>query len=258
MKIEVEKEWWKKIFDDLYLCTDARSVCDDDLTRQEVDFLVHHLPIHSTDPILDLCGGHGRHAAELSRRGFSRITLLDYSAHLLKCGQQRAFDEALEVFFVRGDARQTGLNGEQFRYVFMLGSSFGYFVDEHENCRVLREAFRLLSPGGFLLLDLPFRKHVEKSFQPIVHHTVDEQMAVTRHRLLQDGVIYACEQIALNDGEIIRENRYCTRLYHPSAIARLLKKAGFENIDVESDYMDRSGQGDFGAMTNRMVVTAQK
>ena len=37
----------------------------------------------------------------------------------------------------------------------ILGSSFGYFIDEAENRKMLLEAFRLLQPGGLLLMDLP-------------------------------------------------------------------------------------------------------
>ena len=39
MSLQVDKNWWKEIFDEVYLLTDARSVCDDTLTKKEVDFL---------------------------------------------------------------------------------------------------------------------------------------------------------------------------------------------------------------------------
>ena len=59
MTIEVDPEWWKTMFDEFYLLTDARSVCDDEITRREVDLICQLLPIRSTHRILDLCGGHG-------------------------------------------------------------------------------------------------------------------------------------------------------------------------------------------------------
>ena len=37
MEIEVDPDWWKTLFDEVYLITDARSVCDSELTRREVD-----------------------------------------------------------------------------------------------------------------------------------------------------------------------------------------------------------------------------
>ena len=55
MTIKVEKDWWKTLFDEVYLQTDARSVCDEELTRREVDFLIRKLDLLKADPILDLC-----------------------------------------------------------------------------------------------------------------------------------------------------------------------------------------------------------
>ncbi len=37
--MKVDPDWWKKLFDDIYLVTDARSVCDDDITGREVDLI---------------------------------------------------------------------------------------------------------------------------------------------------------------------------------------------------------------------------
>ena len=37
--VEVNPEWWKTLFDDVYIITDARSVCDEELTCREVDFI---------------------------------------------------------------------------------------------------------------------------------------------------------------------------------------------------------------------------
>ena len=63
---KVDPDWWKRIFDEIYLITDARSVCDDELTCREVDFLERVLDLKKSWSILDLCGGQGRHAGPSS------------------------------------------------------------------------------------------------------------------------------------------------------------------------------------------------
>ncbi|UCH22868.1 MAG: hypothetical protein JSU83_06570 [Deltaproteobacteria bacterium] len=68
MIIQVNKNWWKDLFDETYLLTDARSVCDEELTVREVNFLEKILKLEKAWPILDLFCVHGRHALELSRR----------------------------------------------------------------------------------------------------------------------------------------------------------------------------------------------
>ena len=102
MTIQVDTDWWKNIFDDVYLMTDSRSICDDTLTQTEVDFIETALNMKRYDPVLDLCGGQGRHAMELSRRGFTNVSVLDYSNYLIRMGKQQADQQNLNIFFPRG------------------------------------------------------------------------------------------------------------------------------------------------------------
>ena len=84
MTMRVDPEWWKTLFDEIYLLTDARSVCDDELTRREIDVISELIPIRPGHLVLDLCGGHGRHSLALCERGYKNCTVLDYSACLIK------------------------------------------------------------------------------------------------------------------------------------------------------------------------------
>ena len=36
-----DPQWWRKIFDELYLSTDARSIGDSAVTRVEADMIEH-------------------------------------------------------------------------------------------------------------------------------------------------------------------------------------------------------------------------
>ena len=258
MSMHVEQDWWKELFDEVYLQTDARSVCNDQLTGQEVNFLEEVLNLRKSSPILDLCGGQGRHALELSRRGFSRVTLLDYSGYLVRLGKRKAVEEGLETVFVRADARNTGMRDQVFSVILILGSSFGYFEDETENQKILDEAFRLLSRDGELFLDLPDRDFVLKHFKPVVNHSVDDDIEVTRTRTHQNDVIYCRETVNSRSRGPVRERTYCTRLYTPESISFRLTAAGFANILFKKDFMCRESEGDFGTMTSRMIVRAQK
>ena len=76
--IVVDPHWWKTLFDEVYLLTDAPIVCNPPLTKREVNVVERALRLRPTDDILDLCGGHGRHALELARRGYQYVTVLDY------------------------------------------------------------------------------------------------------------------------------------------------------------------------------------
>ncbi|RKY26576.1 MAG: D-alanine--D-alanine ligase, partial [Candidatus Omnitrophota bacterium] len=84
--MKVDKYWWKKLFGEVYLTTDARTINNPLLTKREVDFLENFLQLKEEDKILDFCGGQGRHSLELARRGYKDLTVLDYSKFLINRG----------------------------------------------------------------------------------------------------------------------------------------------------------------------------
>ncbi len=258
MSIQVDDNWWQDLFDEIYLMTDARSICDEKLTFQEVDFLVDTLGLDKSASILDLCGGHGRHSLELSKRGFKNVTVLDYSRYLIDLGKERAKEGKINTVFIQGDARNTNLSGQSFQFIIIMASSFGYFVNEKENKKILKEAFRLLMPKGTLLLDLPDRDYALQNFKPSSCHKVNEDITVRRERELGDDVIYSRETVTSKRRGCIRNRTYCTRLYSPEKITDLMYSAGFSSITCKRNFMNREAEGDYGCVTNRMLVTAKR
>ena len=258
MSIEVNPDWWKTLFDDVYLTTDARSVCNDDLTRREVDVFCELVPFRKTDRILDLCGGHGRHSLELCRRGFACCTVFDYSDKLLERGRQGASEKHYAVSFVQGDARGTGLADGSFDRVMILGNSLGYVPDVEADLQILIEGFRLLTPDGWLLLDLTDGRQVKAHFSPNAWHEIEPNVVVCRQREIKEDMICAREMVLSKDTGIIRDKAYCVRLYEPDAITALVRRAGYRDVHVHLGFRPHCGKGDFGFMNQRMLVTARK
>jgi D-alanine-D-alanine ligase len=258
MKFSVDKNWWKSIFDKVYLLTDARTVCDAELTAKEVDFITTFLDMETDSAILDLCGGQGRHSLELARRGFTDLTVLDYSGFLLEIGREKAQNEKLNIQFVQADARYTNLPHDRFQFIILMASSFGYFTDERENRKILTESFRLLVPGGQLLLDIPDRDYIIGNLKPSSYHRVNDDISVERKRHMKGNVIFSKETVVSDHKGCIRENKYCMRLYSRDNLKKLLMKEGFKTVMFKKDFMNRTSIGDFGCMTNRVVAIAKK
>lgn len=258
MKFSVKKNWWKDIFDDVYLLTDARTVCDEKLTSGEVDFILAFLNIGKNSVLLDLCGGQGRHSLELARRGFKDLTVLDYSGYLLDLGRRKSREENLHIEFIQSDARKTGLQDDRFNFIILMASSFGYFADDIENMKIIAESYRILSPGGKLMLDIPDRDYILSNFRSSSFHKVNDDISVKRERQIRGDVIYSKEIVLSDQKGCIRENTYCMRLYSSDKLKKLLQREGFKTVTFKKDFMDRSDLGDFGCMTNRMVAIAEK
>jgi D-alanine-D-alanine ligase len=256
--VKINPDWWKILFDEIYLITDARSVCDDELTSREVDMVEARLGLQKSWPIVDLCGGHGRHALELSSRGFQDVTVVDYSGFLIDHGRESAQSKRLATKFVKKDARATGLPSAAFRAAIVMANSFGYFVNAHDDSRFLLEAHRLLTPGGQLLLDLTCKDYITENFKPISWHEADGEIVICREREMEQDMVYSREIVLSKTDGLIRDETYCVRLYSRERITDLLTKLGFSFIKIENNYASHRTNGDYGHLNNRMIVTASK
>jgi D-alanine-D-alanine ligase len=258
MTIDVDPDWWKTLFDEVYLLTDARSVGDEDITRQEIDIFLELVPMRPDDRILDLCGGHGRHTLELCQRGFHDCTVLDYSQPLLDIGARVAAQKRYRVQFVQGDARQTELRSEVFDHVLILGNSLGYIPEPDADLRILQESRRLLKPRGRLLLDVTDGEAVSAKIAPHAWHEIGDDVVVCRQREVKDGFVCAREMVMSKKQGMIRDRTYCIRLYRADDLAALVVSAGFGDVQVHSDASALNRTEDVGCMNHRLVVAARK
>ena len=257
MTIHVDPDWWKTLFDEVYLITDARSVNDDRVTSQEIDIFTALLPMRPQDRILDLCGGHGRHSIELCSRGFLKCTVLDYSQPLLDIGANHAGNKGFDILFLQGDARHTRLDSDTFDHVLILGNSLGYIPNPDADLHILKESSRLLKPGGSLLLDVADGESARTKIAPSAWHQIGEDIVVCRQREVRNGVICAREMVLSKVRGLIRDQTYCIRLYSEDTLEALVRKAGFEDVCVHSDAAVLNCAQDVGCMNHRLVVTAR-
>jgi len=258
MSIDVDPDWWKTLFDEVYLVTDARSVDDQNVTRQEIEIFSSLLPMRPQDRVLDLCGGHGRHTLELCRRGFLNCTVLDYSQPLLDIGGREAAEKGYPVQLVQGDARRTTLTAKTFDHVLILGNSLGYIPEPDADLRILQESRRLLKTRGWLLLDVSDGEALNTKIAPRAWHEIGEDVVVCRQREVKDGVVCAREIVLSKDKGMIRDKTYCIRLYGADSLAALVTRAGFDNVQIHTGTSAVDCTKDVGCMNHRLVAVARK
>ena len=258
MTIQVDPDWWKTLFDDVYLITDARSVCDEEVTRREVDLICELLPIHPGHKILDLCGGHGRHSLELAVRGIGKCTLVDYSCFLIDHARARAAKLRLQIQCVRQDARSTGLPEAGFDHVLIMGNSLGYLTNPTADADILAEANRVLGSGGWLLVDVVDGEAVRASLNPFAWHEIGPDTVVCRQREIMGQQVHAREMVLSKRTGLIRDRTYAVKLYNAETIVALIEQARFKVVGIDTDFSSHRRQGDYGFMNRRLIVTARK
>src|SRR6056300_1008408 len=64
----LQPDWWKRIFNSMYLKTDSDVVDDSQITKTEVDLFQQILNVQDGNTLLDLACGQGRHLLEFNTR----------------------------------------------------------------------------------------------------------------------------------------------------------------------------------------------
>ncbi|WMW26103.1 methyltransferase domain-containing protein [Methanolobus sediminis] len=255
----VNPDWWKKIFNSLYLKTDADIVEDANITRQEIDTFSSILGLTPESHVLDLCCGQGRHTLELARRGLKNLEGLDRSHYLIQRAKGTAKKESLGIKFKEGDARKTPYTTDTFDVVMLLGNSFGYFETSDEDLRVLKEVKRILKPWGKVLLDVADGSYLKEKYQPRSWEWIDKHNFVCRERSIStDGQKLISREVIVNDTSgVIADQFYAERLYTTEALKELLKKADFTDIEIVDSINSQTLRNqDLGMMERRIIVTA--
>jgi D-alanine-D-alanine ligase len=258
MTLSADPDWWKTLFDEIYLVTDARTVQDEALTRREVDVFCDLIPMGPKARVLDLCGGQGRHALELTRRGNGACTVLDYSPVLLAEGRQNAKGQNLSVTFVQGDARATPLAAGTFDVVMILGNSLGYSAEKKADLNILLESRRLLAHGGWLLLDVTDGSAVRHNLTPNAWHEIGDDVVVCRQRELGPERVCAREMVLSKTRGVIRDKTYSIHLYEPQGIEALASRAGFVDIQINAHHAVLNDREDRGCMNHRLIAVARR
>jgi SAM-dependent methyltransferase len=216
--------WYEEIFDEDYLAgysghlTPERSAGEAEAIREILD-------LRPGLRVLDLPCGQGRHGRVLQAQGI-RIAGLDLSSYLLGAARTAGVKS-----LARGDMRRLPFRDASFDAAYNVYSSFGYFDEEEDDLRVLREVARVLRPGGRFLLDNIDRDALIQPGLPFPHrywsrgkgqHLLDEvgfdpvRSRFSNHRLI------------IRDDGTRREVEYSVRAYTAREITAMLAEAGLE------------------------------
>jgi len=105
--------------------------------------------------ILEVGAGSGRDSFQLAQ-GDATVYVLDYSPQALQIVTNLNAQNKVSVHLVQGDAFQIPMPDDTLDIVFHQGL-MEHFKDP---LPLLKEHFRVLKPGGLLLVDVPQRYHV--------------------------------------------------------------------------------------------------
>jgi ubiquinone/menaquinone biosynthesis C-methylase UbiE len=221
-----------------------------DVADADTDAVWRMLDVAAGVELLDLACGHGRIANRLAVRG-ARVTGLDATPGFLDQARADAVRAGVEVTYVQGDMRSLPWPDESFDRVLSWFTSFGYFADD-DNHRVLREACRVLRPGGQLLMEMNNLTELLPRWVPAAVVERDGDLCIDRAQFDPTTGRATTERVVVRDGRT-RRFTFSVRMFIAAELADWLRETGFETID----FVDRHGDPLTGA-SRRMIALARR
>lgn len=233
-----EKEWFKEYFDSSYSQLILDSITDE-FTKIQISLLETLLDLKSSDKILDLFCGKGRHAIALSRKHY-QITAIDLIPEYIQFIQKIAEAENLKIQSFIQDARNINFIDE-FDKAYLMFTSFGYFTDL-ENLQLLKLIRLSIKKFGLLLIDIENRDYILKHF---IHEKWREKefgYLLERHKFFPQTSRQHTKRLLVMNDKTTKESFRDLRLYSAHEIINLAESAQFEMKQIVGDYDSRPFQ----------------
>ena len=222
---------------------------DEEEATQMIDLVEATVEPDPGARILDVACGRGRHARELSRRGYD-VTGVDLSEASIAEARAKASDDGLDTTFQVGDMRDPVCEA-CFDGVVNLFTAFGYFDADAENERALKAMATALVPGGWFVQDFLNTPHVIETLSPEDTST-EKGVTVTQRRWIDAGRIH--KEIELDDGTQHKTYRESVRLFTLYDLEDMYDHVGLDLVDVYGDYDGAA----YTPSSSRLITVAEK
>ena len=224
-------QWYETLFENYGKKYDRESFTQG--TIGECDFLEKEFVQNKSVKILDVGCGTGRHAIELTRRGYN-ITGVDLSESQLERAREKAMAEGLEIDFQKQDARDLSFEREFDLAIMLCEGGFPLMETDEMNFEILKNVAESLKASGKMIFT------TLNGLYPL-YHSVEEFLASESEEgnatyrsntfdlmTFRDHNITTVEDDLGNKKELKCNERY----YVPSEITWLLKTLGFKTIEI--------------------------
>jgi SAM-dependent methyltransferase len=194
-----------------------------------VDNLLKLSSIAAGARVLDLCCGVGRHAVELSKRGF-QVTGVDITAAYLEAARETADAAGTAPEFVRDDVRHFR-RPASFDLCINLFTSFGYFATREDDILMLGNCAKNLAPGGCLVVETIGKETAARDFIAREDFSRAGWNVRTEYGIVGDWEGEMNRWILCNETTCI-DRSFVLRLYSGYEMKQALREAGFVSAEV--------------------------
>ena len=223
------KKWYETLFENSAAKYDNERFTQG--TLGECDFIEKELSHHKELKIIDVGCGTGRHAIELTKRGYS-VTGIDLSASQIESAKAKAKNENLEIDFLVGDARQIPFTDKFDIAIMMCEGGFPLMETDEANFEILKSVSQSLnSKGKIIFTTLNGLFPIFNSTNEFTKDKAKEETQFHNNKFdlmtFRDHSVIEFEDDFGNKKQIECNQRF----YLPSEISWLLKSLGYQKIE---------------------------
>jgi len=225
------KQWYETLFENYGQKYDNESFTQG--TIRECDFIEQEIVYNKSTTILDIGCGTGRHAIELSKRGYN-VKGIDLSDSQLARAKEKAEKQGLKIDFLKYDARDLPFNNEFDLVIMLCEGAFPLMETDEMNYEILKNARKSLRKHGKLIFTtLNGLFPLYHSVKEFCASNTDPGNATYRSNTFdlmtfRDHNITEVEDDGGNKKKLECNERY----YVPSEITWLLKTLGYTKIEI--------------------------
>lgn len=226
--------WWRTYFDETFFHL-HEDLFPEEESRREVGAILELLGLPAEAKVLDVPCGWGRHTNLLPGAGQQAFGA-DLSVDLLRRAAADAREAELPVRFAAADVRALPFRDGSFDAVVNVFTSLGLFLDDEEDIRALREARRVLRPGGKFLLESMHRDDVICTYAERDEWTLPNGIHVRVARRFDPVTGISEERLRWRWGDRRGRKRHALKLRTATEIHALLAAAGFDEVTYYGDW----------------------
>jgi 2-polyprenyl-3-methyl-5-hydroxy-6-metoxy-1,4-benzoquinol methylase len=225
------KQWYEALFENYAQKYDKE--CFVHGTVGECDFIEAEISRDKTIKIIDIGCGTGRHAIELSKRGYN-VTGIDLSESQLARAREKAKEQGIKVDFQKHDARYLSFKDKFDLAIMLCEGGFPLMETDEMNFEILKNVTKSLKDNGkliFTTLNGLFRLYHSMEHLHVEHSgagNAEYKNSTFDLMTFRDHHTALFEDDSGNKKELKCNERY----YMPSEITWFLKILGYKKVDI--------------------------
>lgn len=209
--------------------------------------------------LLDLAGGAGRLGVLLARDGY-KVTDTDLSEEMLALASNHAMEAHVDLQLIQANMLDLDQLGK-FEVVTCFADSLCYLNDLDEVSRTFQQVYAHLQPTGKFLFDVITPYQTDQVYPGFMYnwHSDDLQRFFMWSSFQDDDVVHGViHELTFFDRQVNGQYRrlaetHFERAYPLADLKRALHEAGFNHIEVSSDF----GKKSLSAQTTRWFFKCQ-